>query len=55
MDGNIKSLEYLEDIKNYLTNDKDLIEVLEKIGYILTDNGYSDARWLLDDIIDMME
>lgn len=54
--NNFESLEYLEEIKtNHFLDNKQLVDILEKVGYILTDNGHSNARWLLDDIIELLE
>lgn len=51
-----KSLDYLQEIKNdNLMSNNDLITALENIGYLLSDNGYHDARFFLDDIIDKIE
>ena len=52
----IKSLDYLKEIKedNVLTN-KDLIDLLQNISYILGDNGEMTARYLIDDIIEKIE
>ena len=51
-----KSLDYLSQIKkdNIMTN-KDMIEMLENLGYFLTDNGYDSARYFLDEVIDNLE
>lgn len=53
---NLKSLDYLKDIKNsnVMTTD-DLIDALLNIAYVLADNGYEDARFFIDDIIDGIE
>lgn len=50
-----KSLEYLVEIKNnnFLTDDE-LTDVLQNISYILADNGYNDARYFLDEIMDLI-
>lgn len=50
-----KSIDYLTEIKkdNMMTNN-DIINMLENISYILTDNGYNDARYFIDDIIDLI-
>lgn len=52
----IKSLDYLKEIKedNVLTN-KDLIDLLQNISYILGDNDEMSARYLIDDIIEKIE
>ena len=52
----MNSLEYLEDIKkrNLLDND-DLADILQDIAYVLGDNGYNDARFFLEDIIEVLE
>lgn len=52
----IKSLDYLKEIKedNVLTN-KDLIDLLTNISYILGDNEEMTARYLIDDIIERIE
>ena len=54
--SDIKSLDYLKEIKedNVLTN-KDLIDLLTNISYILGDNGEMAARFLIDDIIEKIE
>ena len=54
--SNIKSLDYLKEIKddNVLTN-KDLIDLLTNIAYILGDNGEMAARYLIDEIIEQIE
>ena len=48
-----KSMDYLKDIKkdNYMTK-SDVIDMLENISYILSDNGYHEARYFIDNIID---
>lgn len=50
-----KSLEYLVEIKNnnFLTDDE-LTDVLQYISYILADNGYADARYFIDEIMDLI-
>jgi hypothetical protein len=54
--ADIKSLDYLKEIKedNVLTN-KDLIDLLQNISYILGDNDEMSARYLIDDIIEKIE
>lgn len=40
----MKSLEYLEEIKkDYLLNNNDLLDIIEKISYIARDNGKDDT------------
>ena len=48
-----KSLDYLKEIKdsNIMTKD-DVIDMLQNISYILADNGYHEARYFIDNIID---
>ena len=53
---NLKSLDYLKDIKNSnVMTESDLVDALQNIAYILADNGYHDARFFIDDIIDGIE
>lgn len=51
-----KSLDYLKEIKdnNIMSNDE-LIDMLQNVSYILADNGYQDARYFIDAIIDDIE
>ena len=51
-----KSLEYLKEIKddNVMTKNN-VVDMLQNISYILADNGYDDARYFLDDIINDIE
>ncbi len=48
-----KSMDYLKEIKdsNIMTKD-DVIDMLQNISYILADNGYNEARYFIDNIID---
>ena len=51
-----ESLEYLLDIKNCcICDDSDIASILTYIGYILADNGYQDAREMLDYISENIE
>lgn len=51
-----KSLDYLREIasNNIMTKD-DVMDMLQNISYILSDNGYYDARFFIDDIIDSID
>ena len=55
MDEEIKSLDYIDEIKElYLLKNKDIADILDYIGYILTDNGYGDARGFLEDVSELL-
>lgn len=51
-----KSMDYLKEIKdgNIMTND-DVIDMLQNISYILADNGYHEARYFIDNVIDEID
>ena len=52
---NYKSLDYLKEIKdNNLMSNDELADMLQNIAYILSDNGYIDARYFIDDLIDLI-
>ena len=47
----MKSLDYLEEIKKrYALDNKDLIDILENIGYIARDNDIDDT--ITEELID---
>ena len=50
----IKSLDYLERLVR-LYDEDELLDILESIGYILTDNGETKARYLLMDLEEIVE
>ena len=51
-----KNLDYLAAIKNAnVMTENDLIDTLQNIAYILADNGFEDARFFVEDIIDGIE
>lgn len=50
----MKSLQYLEEIKkDYLLNNDDLIDIIEKFAYIARDNNYDDD--FLSELINVIE
>lgn len=49
-----KSMDYLEELVNS-NGKKDTIDILEKISYLLQDNGHGDARDFLDCLIDIVD
>lgn len=54
--ANYKNLDYLADIKNSnVMTEGDLIDALQNIAYVLNDNGFEDARFFIEDIIDGIE
>lgn len=51
-----KSVDYLAELREMTnTTEADLLNILEIIGYIMTDNGNDKARWLLDDLAELVE
>ena len=50
----MKSLDYLEEIKkDHMLSNADLIDILEKIGYIARDNNMDDS--ITDELISILE
>ena len=50
----MKSLDYLEEIKkDHVLTNADLIDILEKIGYIARDNNMDDS--IIDELISILE
>ena len=50
----LKSLEYIDELLESTLQDE-LLEILEKIGYIMRDNGVSEGGWIIDDLIEYVE
>ena len=50
----LKSADYLEEIVSNIGRDN-AIDVIQNISYLLQDNGYGDARYFTDRLMEIIE
>ena len=56
MEKEIKSIECLDEIIEKFCFGKDnAIDIIQNISYLLQDNGYWDAKFFTDDLIEYIE
>lgn len=51
----LKNAEYLQEIVNICFSKDMAIDIIQNISYLLQDNGYADARYFTDRLMEIIE